>query len=281
MTTVGCIRSVISTLYNKYMERDYWLRQAPGKPLFPELEWSRPENRQQAGRLLIAGGNLHGFAAPAEAYDAAVKAGIGTARVLLPDAVQKIVGRVLENGEFAPSTPLSGSFSQKALNDFLAYSAWADAVLLAGDFGRNSETAILLEKFLSKFPAAVTLAKDAADYATSAPHAVLGRPETLLVVSFSQLQRLGTAAKFPRAALFSMDLLRLVEWLHDFTLAHQPYIVTKHLDNILVAAHGRVSSTKLIADLQVWRVRTAAHASVWWLQNPAKPFEALTTSVLI
>src|SRR6185369_8603868 len=138
-------------LYNRSMDRDYWLRQEAGKPLFPELEWSRPENRSQAGKLLIIGGNLHGFAAPAEAYAEATKAGIGTARVLLPDAVQKIVGRFLENGEFAPSTP-SGSFSQKALNEWLIHSSWADGVLLAGDLGRNSETAIVLEKFLGKSP---------------------------------------------------------------------------------------------------------------------------------
>src|SRR5262245_34884782 len=124
------------------MEREYWRKQQPGKLLFPELEWSRPENKAQAGKLLIVGGNQHGFAAPAEAYAVATKTGIGTARVLLPDALQKTVGRILDNGEFAPSTP-SGSFSQKALGELLSYSSWADAALLAGDFGRNSETAIL------------------------------------------------------------------------------------------------------------------------------------------
>ena len=77
----------------------YWLRQEQSKPLFPELEWSRPENRLAAGKLLVAGGNAHGFAAPAEAYTAAVKAGAGTVRVLLPDAIRKIVGMVLENGD--------------------------------------------------------------------------------------------------------------------------------------------------------------------------------------
>ena len=263
------------------MERDYWLRQEPGKPLFPDMEWSRPENRQQAGKLLVVGGNAHGFAAPAEAYAAAVKADIGTARVLLPDAVQKIVGGVLENGEFAPSTPASGSFSQKALNEFLASGAWADAVLLAGDLGRNSETAILLEKFLGKYPHAVTLTKDAVDYAASAPHTILERGQTLLVLSLSQLQRLGTAARTTTPIAFSMDLLRLVEWLHDFTAAHRPYIIVKHLDTMFVAADGQVSTTRLTTDLDIWRVATAAAASVWWLQNPAKPFEALTTAVLI
>lgn len=260
------------------MKPDYWLTQTADKPLFPELEWSRPENRAQAGKLLIIGGNAHGFAAPAEAYAQAAKAGIGTARVLLPDAVQKIVGKVLENGEFAPSTP-SGSFSQKALNELLINSNWADAVLLAGDLGRNSETAILLQNFLAKTPLPITLTKDAVDYATSAPQTVLSRQGTLLVLSLSQLQRLATAAKSPRPITFSMDLLHLVEWLHTFTLAHQPYIIVKHQGHMLAAASGQVSTTKLAQDTPIWRVTTAAHAAVWWLQNPALPFKALTASI--
>jgi hypothetical protein len=261
------------------MDRGYWLRQEAGKPLFPELEWSRPENRQQAGKLLIVGGNLHGFAAPAEAFARATRAGIGTARVLLPSAVQKIVGRVLEAGEYAPSTP-SGSFGQKALNELLLSASWADAVLLAGDLGRNSETAILLEKFLGKYSGAVTLTKDAVDYAVSAPQTILHRQDTLLVLSLSQLQRLGTAAKMPQAIAFSMDLLRLTEWLHDFTSQYQPYIIVKHLDSLIVAAGGRVSTTRIKEPQQVWRVLCAACAATWWVQNPQKPFEALTTSVI-
>ncbi len=260
------------------MERDYWQRQEAGKPLFPELEWSRPENRTHAGKLLIVGGNAHGFAAPAEAYTAAVRAGIGTARVLLPDAVRKVVGRFLENGEFAPSTP-SGSFSQKALDELLLHSSWADAVLFAGDLGRNSETAILMEKFLSKTSLPVTLTKDAVDYATSAPQTILNRQNTLLVLSLSQLQRLGTAAKHTKPISFSMDLLRLVEWLHEFTLQYKPFIIVKHLDRIVVGVNGQVSSTTLTQEKPIWRVEAAANASVWWLQNLAKPLEAMTVSV--
>jgi hypothetical protein len=261
------------------MERDYWLRQTADKPLFPELAWSRPENRQQAGKLLIVGGSLHGFAAPAEAYATAVKAGIGTGRVLLPDAVRKVVGRFLENGEFAPSTP-SGSFSQKALDELLLQSSWADAVLFAGDLGRNSETAILLEKFLAKSPLPITLTKDAVDYVVSAPQTIVQRPNTLLVLSLSQLQRLGTATKTPKPITFGMDLLHLVEWLHQFTLAHQPHIIVKHLNHILMATDGRVSSTTLAQDKPIWRIQTAAKASVWWLQNPSKILESVTASLI-
>jgi NAD(P)H-hydrate repair Nnr-like enzyme with NAD(P)H-hydrate dehydratase domain len=261
------------------MERTYWKRQTAENSLFPNLQWSKPENRAFAGKLLIVGGNAHGFAAPASCYADAVKAGVGTARVLLPDAIQKVVGPVLEQGEFAPSTP-SGSFSQKTLDDLLSLSAWADGALLAGDLGRNSETAILLEKYASKYHGQLTITKDAGDYFTATPEVMRYRENTTLVISFAQLQRLGTHLGYTTAFTFDMDLLHLVDALHEFTELFPFYLITKHHENILVACNGQVSTTKLPEELSIWRCEIAAHASVWWLQNPNKPFEALTTAVL-
>lgn len=264
--------------YNIYMQADYWQRQGRGKPLFPGLEWSRPENKQLAGKLLIVGGNLYGFSAPAEAYTESVKAGIGTARVLLPNAIQKIVGPLVTNAEFGASTP-SGSFSKQALGELLIQTQWADGVLFAGDLGRNSETAVLVEKFLHASEIPTVLTTDAIEYITTLPETAITRPNTVLVTSFSQLQRLGSAVNFEKPLLFSMDLLRLIAWLHDFTDRHAPHLIVKHLDHLFVAVNGEVSVTKLDNDLEIWRLKTATHAAVWWIQNPHKPFEALTAAV--
>lgn len=231
-----------------------------------------------AGKLLVVGGNKFGFAAPAGAFGYALEAGAGTVHALLPDAVRKIVGAILPEADYAPSTP-SGSFGQKALTEFLTASNWADGVLVAGDLGRNSETAVLLESFLTKHRGQVTFTKDAVDYITTSPKSALARPDTLLVLSLSQLQRLGTAAKMPVPISFTMDLLRLVEWLHDFTTTHQPFIVVKHLDYLLVAVNGQISSTKFSHPPNIWRVKTASVASVWWLQHPNKPFESITAAI--
>ncbi len=260
------------------MNPEFWHKQSPSKPLFPELEWSRPENRQMAGKLLLVGGNLHGFAAPAEAYAESIRAGVGTSRVLLPSAIQKVVGPSIENGEFAASTP-SGSFSQRALIELLDWCRWADGVLFAGDLGRNSETAILVEKFLQKCEAITVLTKDAVDYVVSIPHAALERPNTALVLSLSQLQRLGIAARFEKPITYSMDLLQLVDWLHLFTARHACHIIVKHHNQIYVAVNGEVSTTKMEQDMPIWRLKLATHAAVWWIQNRTKTFEALTSSV--
>lgn len=255
----------------------YWQRQDPGKPLFPDLLWSHPENKQYAGKLLIVGGNAHGFAAPAEAYQEAEKVGIGVARVLLPDALQKTVGKIFLAGEYAPSTP-SGSFSQKALAELLSMAQWADGVLIDGDLGRNSETAILLEKFVSKYTGQLTLSSDAADYFITPQTTILSRQDTLLVLSFAQLQKLAIQARFTTPFTSSMDFLHFITALHGFTTEHAVKLIVQHPDNTVVAANGQVSTTKAAGTIPQGTTTLAAHASVWWLQIPAKPFEALTVA---
>lgn len=260
------------------MDNTYWHRQSADKPLFPAMEWSRPQTKASAGKLLIVGGNAHGFAAPASAFQQAEQAGIGTARMLLPDSMRPFVGKTFTAGELAPSTP-SGSFAQKALLELLTMAQWADSVLLAGDFGRNSETAILIEKFLTTYTGQVTLTQDAIDYITPASQLILHRPDTTLVLSFAQLQKLATHARFTTAFTFDMDFIRLVEALHTFTQKHRCNIIVKQLQNLFVAVNGQVSSTKLESDLKTWRVMTATRAAVWWLQNSEKPYEALTSAM--
>lgn len=257
------------------MDHTYWHKQTTDQPLFPDLLWSRPENRAHAGKLGIIGGNLHGFAAAAEAYSFASDAGVGTTRVLLPDSLKSTVGKVFEAGEYAPSTP-SGSFSQKALAEFLELAMWTDSILLAGDFGQNSETAIVLESFLSKFSGQVTLTDDSMNYFLNQPQRLLSRPETLLVLDLPQLQKLAVGAKFPQAFTSTMDFLRLVEMLHNFTITFKPSIIVIHQDTVYIAVNGQVSTTKSNSKPH----QIAPYASVFWLQNPTEPFEALSSSII-
>lgn len=274
------------------MNHIFWVKQTADKPLFEDLIWSRPGNKAQAGKLLIIGGNLHGFAAPAEAYSEATKAGVGLTRVLLPQAVKRLAGNILETVEYAPSTP-SGSFSQEALAAFLEHASWADAVLLAGDFGRNSETAVLLEKFASKYGGQIVMTKDVVDYFSNIPREIFERGNITLVVSLAQLQKLAKNLRFTMPITFSMDLLKLTDTLHELTEAYPTGIITSHLDTIFVSVNGQVSTTPAVSLSEAttgqakpsegspaWRIKTASRAAVWWLQNPNKPFEALTTSIV-
>ncbi len=259
------------------MEVSYWQRQGD-KPLFPELEWSRPETRALSGKLLIIGGNGYEFKAPANAYGDALEAGIGVATVLLPNSMQKIVHDIFPEAEFAPSTP-SGSFARESLAVMLDLAAPVDGVLLPGDIGRNSETTVLLESLLQKYQGQVTITKEAADVLVRQPLQLLQRQHTLLVLALGQLRQLGVAAHFPHAFTTEMGLVQLVESLHEFTQQYPLAIITRHQDSYAVAVNGKVSTTAVQNEEPVWCLNTAVYAAVWWTQNPVKSFEALTTAV--
>lgn len=259
-------------VYTRYM--DYWQKQQD-EPLFPALLWSKPENKRAAGKLLIIGGNLHTFSAPGQAYQAAVDAGVGVAKVLLPEGLRKTIGATLENAEFAPMNK-SGSFAKDALAEWLDWSAWADCVLLAGDLGRNSETAIVLEAFVSRYRGLLVITQDCLDLLTTRPQDLFARPQTVIVASFGQLQKVWPVVSAGEVIQYRSPLATNVALLHETSQKSAALIVTKHNDDLIIAVDGRVSTTKHVEP--VWRVRTAAAMSVWWLQNPSKPFEALTTS---
>jgi len=259
------------------MDRTAWFKQTADKPLFPDMLWSRPETKRARGKLLVIGGNSQGFTAPAQAYAESASEGVGTTRVMLPDHVKKLLPSSFSEMEFAPGTP-SGSFARLALAELLDAATWADGVLLAGDFGRNAETAILLEQFIQKYKGQLTLSQDSIDYFLTNAQQIVARPDTLIVPTFSQLQRLATSAKFKTPFTSKMDFLHFIEALQDFTKEYSAAIVVQHLETDFVAVSGRVSTIKPpSANNEITR---SAHAAVWWLQNVAKTFEALTTSLV-
>jgi NAD(P)H-hydrate repair Nnr-like enzyme with NAD(P)H-hydrate dehydratase domain len=259
------------------MDNTYWRKQNLSEPLFPDIIWSRPESKSNSGKLAIIGGHSHGFGAPGAAYAEALEAKVGVCKVLLPDAVKKTVKYVLPDADYGSSNP-SGSFSKQALSSFLEISDWADGVLLAGDMGRNSETAILLEKYVEKYTGPLMIAQDAADYFKFFPQLLMSRPDTVLVISLAQLQKIFINAPLITPITYGMTIPHLAEALHQFTTKFPITIVVKHQDLIFVAYRGQVVSTPN-TDMP-WRVRTAGKAIVYWIQNLSQPLESTTTSLL-
>jgi NAD(P)H-hydrate repair Nnr-like enzyme with NAD(P)H-hydrate dehydratase domain len=254
------------------MENINWLRQTPDKPLFPDILWNRPENKRYAGKLLIIGGHSQSFSEPSRAFTAAAKAGAGTVRILLPDALRKTLGKAFPEAEFAASTPI-GSFSRQALELFLDLSDWADGVLLAGDFGKNSETAILLESFIDKYAGQLSLTGDSLDYFLQKPAQLINREKTLVIGSLGQIQKLAQAKAVIRQ---TEDLAQILNKLSIFTSDIKALIITEQSGQIIVADKGRISTTK--SNGAGVGPELAAYASVWAMQQPEKTFEALTTA---
>ncbi len=261
---------------------NFWHKQEPQKPLFDDVLWNLPENQQGRGKLVIIGGNAHKFIAPATAKAAAEEAGAGRCKVLMPDAVAKVLGKAgREIAEYAPSNR-SGSFAKNSLGEMLDLSQWGDGVLLAGDFGHNSETAIALESLIDKYPGQITLCEDAIDAFVERPGKLLDRPQTLLVASFAQLQKISSKLKPPHGAELalkhSLPLPSIVEILHQISERNSAYLITWHSGKILLAVSGQVVT--MPADSEGWRVRQAAWSSSFWVQKPANNLKTLATSLL-
>lgn len=261
------------------MDFDYWLKQTAEKPLFPDIEWQKPEQKALAGKLLIIGGNAHGFAAVAQAYQDAKNAGIGECRVVLPDALKKNIDASIDC-VFVP-TNQSGGITKDSINQLKAAAAWADGLLFIGDAGRNSETAIVYEQLLNTFPDKLAiLTRDSFDLLKSMWVMLLQREKTVLIITLAQLQKLFQAVYYPKTILFSMQLTNLAEALHKFTVTYPAPLVVFHQNQLLVAQGGKVTSTPWEEPMLIWRGSVAAKATTYVIHHPSNLVAATTASLV-
>ena len=257
----------------------YWHKQTSDKPLYPDIEWSKPEQRSQRGRLGIIGGNKLGFAGVAESYGVALQTDAGEVRVLLPDVLKKSIPASMTDVVYGATNP-SGSLARDAITEMKTIGDWSTGVLLIGDAGHNSETAILYEDFIREYIGPLVITRDAIDLVKNSSNTLVERPNTLLVASFAQLQKLFQAVYYPKVLTFSMQLTNLVEALHKFTISYPINITVLHKDVLLVASGGEVTSTPWTEPMRIWRGNTATNAAVYWLWNPNKPLESITASLI-
>lgn len=261
------------------MDNTYWKKQTTNKPLYPDVEWNKPEQLSQAGRLGVIGGNKLGFAGVGEAYGIATAAGTGEVRVLLPDVLKKTIPTVMTDVMFGATNP-SGSLARDAQIEMKAIGEWSTGVLLAGDAGRNSETAILYEDFLKDYSGPLTITRDAVDLIKNSTSTMVERPNTLLVISFAQLQKIFQSVYYPKVLTFSMQLAQLVDALHKFTITYPCTIMVLHKDYIVVAGGGDVTTTEWQNPMAIWRGSVAAKAASYWLWNPSSALMAATASIV-
>ena len=271
---------------NKYRSKNiimdnypYWHKQTTDKPLYPDIVWSKPEQRSRAGRLGIIGGNKLSFISVAESYETTLKHGVGEVRVLLPSALKKSIPTSMTDVIYGASN-LSGSLAKDAFTEMQALGAWSTGILMIGDSGRNSETAILYEDFIREYKGPLVITRDAIDLIKNSASTLVERPETLIVASFAQLQKLFQSVYYPKVLTFSMQLTNLIEALHKFTITYPVSIVLFHRDTLLVASGGEVTSTPWADQMKIWRGKVASVNAVYWIWNPGKVLESVTASLL-
>lgn len=260
------------------MDLSYWHKQTDSNPYAKDAEWLRPERRDQAGKLGIIGGNKLSFVAVAEAYQTALSTGAGQVRVLLPGALKSSVPSTITDVLYGATTP-SGSLAKDASTELSTLASWADGLLFIGDAGRNAETAILYEQFISSHDGPITITRDAIDLVKNNPDILVTREQTLIVASFAQVQKLLQGVYFPKMLTFNMQLLQLTETLHKFTITYPCTIVTLHKDTLIIVNSGSVVTQDWDNAMAIWRGTVATKAAVYWLWQPNDPLSSISASL--
>lgn len=252
---------------------NYWKQQAT-EPLFPDVLWSRPETRQGAGKLLIIGGQAQEFLHVAESFSGAEKAGAGTIRVLMPDSTKKVTN-FLPEIEYATSNN-SGSFAKSSLDQLMDAAAWADGVLLAGDLGRNSETGLMLDSFITKYKGLLILSGLALPSLPASNVQIANRSNTIVCIDFQRMQKLAIELQSEKPLTTSQNNSSIADAYHSMTADHAFAILCRQEKTIWTSFEGQVVTTykKEISSLSA----LTAYTAVWGMQIPNKLSEALATA---
>jgi len=259
----------------------YWTRQE--QPLYPDLEWNKPEQKSQSGLLAIIGGNAQSFKIVADIAQHAQKLGIGKTTVYVPSALKSKIP-ASPDIFFEPSTD-SGSFNKAALRDLQVAINLANYSILPGDLSKNSETSAAIAELVTTTQQPLQLTRDAFD--TILPNApnFIERPNLTFLVSMPQLQALFKTIHYPRPLLLSQPLLPVIETLHKFTVTYNELtITTLHQGQVIVACDGQVVTTALeqtnYSPISLWDGRLATRIAAFQMWNPKLPLESTVASLL-
>src|SRR5690606_26082864 len=126
----------------------------------------------------------------------------------------------------------------------------------------------------------LTITRDAVDLIKHASVSVVERPDTLLVVSFAQLQKLFQLVYFPKVLTFSMQLTSLVEAAHKFTISYPISIAVLHQGGLIVANDVNVGTSAGNTPVLGGGLGADARAVGYRMGTPSKTLEAVTASLL-
>lgn len=239
-------------------------------PLFEDTLWSQPVNQQAAKKLLIIGGHGQQFSLTQASYQAAMEAGIGEARVVLPKSLRSIIGQA-PGCHFVPSTP-SGSFGKEGTEEIMRMITECDGALLAGELSTNSETIALIEHMTDQSPQPLMLGDEAVRLLLHAPR-TLQRAGRALIMTLTTASELAKTFRIP-IYVKQPDVNKTRQLLEALDKQLGRPVVVYDQEQILVSAAGAISVTPII---QLTLAQLQGGMATWWLQH-ADSFKALTTA---
>ncbi len=258
----------------------YWQKQTRAQAL-DGIDIERPEQRRMAGKVLIIGGNKGMFFAVANAVTTANKMGAGEVRAILPDTLRGQVPSVPEI-YFVPAEA-SGAFGKTALSEIYVQIAWADAVVLIGDLGKNAETSIAFAEFMKTCTdKPIYLTRDAVDAVINEAQNWSLRDDICAFATMPQLQKMLRTMYYPKVVTLSMPMNQLIETLHKFTISFPLAMATLHNGQLIFAQDGEVSSIALSetkwSPISIWNGDIVTQAAILRLWNPQKTLKVAITA---
>ena len=237
-----------------------------------DILWNIPE--QKTGTVAVLGGNGQNFASVAKLAETFAKMPIKEVRTYLPDSLKSKMP-ALPDVYFAKATPI-GSFDKSP--ELNAAMAAADVALLAGDFSKNSATAIALAEAIRSSDKPTVWAKDTVELLAMEAQVLLPEGNITIIATLSQLQKLLRAIYYPKMLLLSMPIQPVKEVLHKFTLSYPVTILTLHEGQIMIANGGEIYTMPLeksgYTPLTLWLGDLPAKITALQAWNPAKPYDA-------
>jgi NAD(P)H-hydrate repair Nnr-like enzyme with NAD(P)H-hydrate dehydratase domain len=234
--------------------------------LFPQILYNRPVTRSGAGRLLIPGGHSSEISQPTALFHLCVASGAGECIVALPDTLVKILAGA-PSTTFVGSSP-SGSLGRAALGRLLELSVDMDAVTLGVSLSSNSETSILIERFVAETVRPVIAVDEAIALLTPNPQALIAKPENLLILTMAQVFKLADQLGVPIQIRPGGGLMNKLEIIAAVAKQVSASMLIYGTETIIASPGEPLIVTPTNYQLGLYPVVYYARASVFWLQNP-------------
>jgi NAD(P)H-hydrate repair Nnr-like enzyme with NAD(P)H-hydrate dehydratase domain len=248
------------------------------EPLYPKVLYNRPLTRSGGGRLLLAGGHSGEFSLPIAIHQFAMAAGAGEMIGALPDVLAKFLGGAPGTAFVASSS--SGSLGREALGRLLELSEDADAVMLGASLSNNSNTAMLIERFVSEVERPIIIFDEALTALRPQSELITNNPHALVIATMAEVFKLAGALGVAINIRPGGGLINKLEIIQAVAAASRcAYVV--YGTEAIVAAQYQLSVTPINYRLALTPALFYGVLSTFWVQNQAKPYAGLTTAAYL
>lgn len=228
--------------------------------------------------MLIVGGHRHEFALIQGIYQITEAAGIGYVQAALPDTLRNLIGGG-EFGHFLPASP-SGSLGRAALGELLHLAEGYDGIIIGANLTNNSETSVLIESLIARSQRPIIITEEAIESFKFNPKLITNNAQAVVVTTMPGLFALANHHHLPLAIKPNRGVMGKIEILQQIVdISRCSYLVFDA--DIIVAAEEQISLTPLERPLSQAPAIAIGLASVLWLQNRSKTFQALTTAAYL